>query len=158
MPAKTESSSKVSEMILEGKVPLSPTKKISKPVMVKKIDVLKTIIPIEEIEEVEDSEDMLLTDKYAPKRMQDIIGNQAVISRLSNWLQSWTVDAKPGKDNFRAALLSGPPGIGKTTAATIVSKSLGFIPIEFNASDSRSKSSLEAHVKEILGNPRKSRV
>ena len=81
LPAKTEASSKVSEMISEGKVPLSPTKKTHKPVMVKKVDILKTIIPTEEIEEDEDSDDMLLVDKYAPKRVQDIIGNQTIISQ-----------------------------------------------------------------------------
>lgn len=152
MPAKADASSKVSEMISAGKVPLSPTKKVPKPPMVQKVDILKTLVPGEDVEEAEDTEDMLLTDKYAPKRVQDIIGNQTIISKLSGWLQDWTVEGKPSKDNFRAALLSGPPGIGKTTAAVVVSKALGFIPIEFNASDSRSKSSLEAHVKEILGN------
>lgn len=154
MPAKSDASNKSSEMIAAGKVPLSPTKKTSpaKPIIVQKTNILKTLIPSEDVEDAEDVQDMLLTEKYAPKRVQDIIGNQTIISKLSSWLQGWTVQGKPGKDNFRAALLSGPPGIGKTTAAIIVSKSLGFIPIEFNASDSRSKSSLEAHVKEILGN------
>eukprot|EP00953_Heterococcus_sp_UTEX-ZZ885_P001352 1242-Heterococcus_DN1.PRE.1 len=39
----------------------------------------------------------------------------------------------------KACLISGPPGIGKTTAAHIVAQSLGLHITEFNASDVRSK-------------------
>lgn len=45
---------------------------------------------------------------------------------------------------YRAVLISGPPGIGKTTAAHLVSKIEGFVPLELNASDVRSKKLLEA--------------
>ena len=38
----------------------------------------------------------------------------------------------------RAALLSGPPGIGKTTAAHVVAAEWGFEVMELNASDKRS--------------------
>ena len=55
-------------------------------------------------------------------------------------------------DSFRAVLISGPPGIGKTSAAHLVAKSLGFDIIERNASDVRSKSLLNANVKSILNN------
>ena len=43
----------------------------------------------------------------------------------------------------RGAILSGPPGIGKTSAATLIAKSLGFEVVEFNASDKRSKKNME---------------
>ena len=49
-------------------------------------------------------------------------------------------------------MISGPPGIGKTSAAHLVAKSLGFDIIERNASDVRSKSLLNANVKSILNN------
>eukprot|EP00953_Heterococcus_sp_UTEX-ZZ885_P001353 1243-Heterococcus_DN1.PRE.1 len=52
----------------------------------------------------------------------------------------------------KACLISGPPGIGKTTAAHIVAQSLGLHITEFNASDVRSKLSLESEVKTVLGN------
>ena len=48
-----------------------------------------------------------------------------------------------GPASFRACLLSGPPGIGKTTAAHIVAKELGFDLVEWNASDSRTKKALD---------------
>lgn len=53
---------------------------------------------------------------------------------------------------FKAALLSGPPGIGKTTTATLVCKELGYDTVEFNASDTRSKRLLKEQVSEILKN------
>eukprot|EP00662_Eupelagonemidae_sp_cell21_P026614 gene26614-67316_t len=42
----------------------------------------------------------------------------------------------------RAALISGSPGIGKTTAAHLVCKQCGFDYVEFNASDHRSAKTL----------------
>lgn len=44
---------------------------------------------------------------------------------------------------YRAVLISGPPGIGKTTSAHIAAKLAGYSPIELNASDTRSKKLIE---------------
>ncbi len=48
-----------------------------------------------------------------------------------------------GTGVYRAMLITGPPGIGKTTSAHLVSKLEGFHPIELNASDARSKRLVE---------------
>lgn len=53
---------------------------------------------------------------------------------------------------MHAALLSGPPGIGKTTAAVLVSKEEGFKVCEFNASDTRSKNRLQEVLGEMIRN------
>jgi replication factor C subunit 1 len=53
---------------------------------------------------------------------------------------------KPGPDGmniYRAVLISGSPGIGKTTSAHLVAKMAGYNPIELNASDARSKKLVE---------------
>ena len=41
---------------------------------------------------------------------------------------------------MKAVLISGPRGIGKSSAATIIAKQLGFEVTEVNASDTRGKS------------------
>lgn len=49
-------------------------------------------------------------------------------------------------------LISGPPGIGKTTAAHVTAKLAGYNVIELNASDVRSKKLLEAAVSDTINN------
>lgn len=44
---------------------------------------------------------------------------------------------------YRAVLISGLPGIGKTTSAHLMAKEAGYIPLELNASDTRSKKLIE---------------
>ena len=59
---------------------------------------------------------------------------------------------KDGSSVFKAALLSGPPGVGKTTSASLVCQEKGFTYIELNASDARNKKTLQETVKDALAN------
>jgi replication factor C subunit 1 len=52
---------------------------------------------------------------------------------------------KPGPNGmnvYRSVLISGPPGIGKTTSAHLAAELAGFTVLELNASDTRSKTLL----------------
>ena len=80
----------------------------------------------------------LLVDKYAPKSVSEIIGHKEQIGQITNWLQSWD----NGTPETRGIIITGPPGIGKTTTVHLIAKSLGYKVKEYNASDTRSVSML----------------
>lgn len=114
---------------------------------------------------VDNIETKLWVDKYKPTDLKKVIGQhteKSCANKLLYWLKNWQTwhgnktDGKSKKSwndqdtgsSFKAALLSGPPGIGKTTTATLACKEMGFTFVELNASDSRSKKLLD----NILGN------
>lgn len=100
----------------------------------------------------------LWTVKYAPTSMGQICGNKALVERLQNWLRAFPKNLRThfklaGKDGFgtyRAVMIHGPPGIGKTTAAHLVAKLEGYDIVESNASDTRSKKLVESGLKGVL--------
>ncbi|XP_056345158.1 replication factor C subunit 1 isoform X2 [Oenanthe melanoleuca] len=122
---------------------------------------------VSEVDE-DGTEKLLWVDKYKPVSLKAIIGQQgeqSCANKLLRWLRNWhknTLEdgqAKPSKTGskddgtgFKAALLSGPPGVGKTTTAALVCKELGYSYVELNASDTRSKNSLKEVVAESLNN------
>jgi replication factor C subunit 1 len=100
----------------------------------------------------------LWTTKYAPTSLAHICGNKASVERLQRWLQAFPKSLKTnfklaGKDGsgvFRAVMIHGPPGIGKTTAAHLVAKLEGYDIVERNASDTRSKKLIEDGLRGVL--------
>jgi replication factor C subunit 1 len=80
----------------------------------------------------------MFVDKYAPKSVNDIIGHKEQIQQITNWLQSW----ENGYPDTRGIIITGPPGIGKTTSVHLIATSLGYKVKEYNASDTRSVSVL----------------
>jgi replication factor C large subunit len=80
------------------------------------------------------------TEKYRPKTMNQIIGNHSQMRKLYSWANAW----KQGKPRYKAVVLSGKPGIGKTSAAYVLAKDFNWLPIELNASDTRNATTINA--------------
>ena len=95
----------------------------------------------------------LWADKYAPKNSNEILGNGKSVQDLQRWLRNWedTNNNPKRKGGKRAALLSGPPGIGKTTTATLIARETGRDVLELNASDARGKKALKENLGDVTG-------
>uniref|UniRef100_A0A7S4SUN7 Replication factor C subunit 1 n=1 Tax=Alexandrium monilatum TaxID=311494 RepID=A0A7S4SUN7_9DINO len=107
-------------------------------------------------------------DLHAPKSFGEVLGNAAGVRKLTEWLRDWdnvvlrgqkkAVAFKPGGGmpenvNARAALVSGPPGIGKTTACRLVAQMHGgYEVLEYNASDARGQAIIQEMAEGIADN------
>jgi replication factor C large subunit len=81
------------------------------------------------------------TEKYRPKRLRDVVGNEKAVAELDAWAE--TVLRPKSK---RAAILHGPAGCGKTSAAYALAAEKGWEVIELNASDKRSAGAIKGIV------------
>jgi replication factor C large subunit len=82
-------------------------------------------------------------EKYRPKSIPEMVGNEEARLAVSLWLKEW----KPGK---KAMLLVGPPGTGKTTLVTLLAKQSGMSTVDLNASDVRTKERLQRKIGEAI--------
>lgn len=149
--------------ILTEKVANSAIPSIQKKIInASKVDLANTIT------NYKDNLNLAWVDKYKPITFKQIIGQQghsSNLAKLVNWLDMWYVNEKNKKkvklnpwakindgSSFKAVLLSGPPGVGKTTSAHLACKELKHDVVEFNASDIRSKKLLQNQVSILLSN------
>ena len=72
-----------------------------------------------------------------PKTFEQFAGNKKAISQLKTWAHNFK------NERYKAVLIIGPTGCGKTTATELLAKELGFNIIETNAGDIRSKKELQ---------------
>ncbi len=75
-------------------------------------------------------------EKYRPESLKDVVGNDAAVKALKKWAETFGT----GK---RAVILYGSPGVGKTSAALALAHDMGWDYIEMNASDQRTKGSID---------------
>ena len=87
--------------------------------------------------------DDVWTEKYRPKTLDDVIGQEQIVRRLKSYVKS---------GNLPHLLFSGPPGVGKTTSAIAIAKEMygdtwqnNFI--ELNASDERGIDVVRSNIK-----------
>jgi len=79
--------------------------------------------------------DLLWVEKYRPKKISDVVGNELAKTAFINWLQN-------KRRRKKAALLYGPAGVGKTALVNAASNQFNFTIIEMNASDTRTEKAI----------------
>ena len=90
---------------------------------------------------------VLWSEKYKPKTLKHIRGNQEAVRKILNWLRGFEI----GSPSKRAAMLWGPPGTGKTVVVEAIANDYGYELIETNASDFRTNEQIEREILRCLG-------
>ena len=89
----------------------------------------------------------LFPDKFVPTTYNEFIGNVDIVETTRKWAEKWA-NGEPQKP----LLFFGPPGIGKTTLAYLISKKFDWQMFEMNASDLRNKDQIEKIAGAATGN------
>ncbi|MFH0737830.1 MAG: AAA family ATPase, partial [Candidatus Micrarchaeota archaeon] len=76
--------------------------------------------------------------KYAPKRLDELIGNSDKIEHARAWMLQWISGKKR-----KPLLICGPPGTGKTGLAYALKQEYDLDLVEMNASELRNRSRVE---------------
>ncbi|MFP4169927.1 MAG: replication factor C large subunit [Methanomassiliicoccales archaeon] len=80
------------------------------------------------------------TELYRPSTLDEVYGNPKAVSELREWAERW----ESGNPDKKAAVLMGPPGIGKTSAALALANEFDWGVVEMNASDQRNAEAIRS--------------
>lgn len=107
------------------------------------------------------------TEKYRARRFAELIGDERTHRSVLRWLKSWdhivfpgiakSKHAKNGEEeegefaHRKILMLTGPPGLGKTTLAHVCAQQAGYEVLEINASDERSRDVVKGRIRDAVG-------
>lgn len=125
-------------------------------------------LPTPPAEQLSSKPALLWTEKYRAKKFTDLIGDERTHRSVMHWLKRWDQTVFPGsyrpkkpkgnagqgfeeKAHRKILLLTGPPGLGKTTLAHVCAKQAGYEVQEINASDERSRDVVKGRIRDMVG-------
>lgn len=113
---------------------------------------------------------LMWTEKYRARNFMELVGDDRTHRQVLRWLKAWdsivfpksgkakpTVAKRPGaeaeeeKSHRKILLLTGPPGLGKTTLAHVCARQAGYEVMEINASDERSRDVVRGRIRTSVG-------
>ncbi|KAM0279850.1 hypothetical protein ACHAQH_004401 [Verticillium albo-atrum] len=114
---------------------------------------------------------LLWTEKYRARTFMDLCGDDSTNRTVLRWLKKWDPVVFPGatkkapivrrpvtkdpaveeKPHRKILMLTGPPGLGKTTLAHVCARQAGYDVMEINASDDRSRDVVKNRIRTSLG-------
>ena len=133
--------------------------------------VVKAVLPsVEKTAETSKAKNRtsMWTEKYRPRKFTDLVGDERTHRNMLRWLKGWdpivfpTVtrpkpkiksneEAGEDRPHKKILLLTGPPGLGKTTLAHVCAKQAGYEVVEINASDERSRDVVKGKIRDCVG-------
>ncbi|QSZ33540.1 hypothetical protein DSL72_005108 [Monilinia vaccinii-corymbosi] len=129
----------------------------------------ETIHSIENTVEKKPRKSLMWTEKYRAKTFMELCGDDRTHRQVLRWLKGWdpivfpksgkpkvaptkkygeTDDEKPHR---KILMLTGPPGLGKTTLAHVCARQAGYEVMEINASDERSRDVVKGRIRTSVG-------